>query len=819
LKNKLALMSSVILALVIAAIVITIKVPMKEGLDIAGGVRVVLQAQTEQLPKGQTWDANKYLPSIIRIIRNRIDIQGVAEPLIQGKGTDQIIVELPDIQNKDEAIAALQSTARMEFRQLQNVKTARHPGAKYSMSVEKDDSGNEIYHFTDAAGNDVPTAKIIAESRLILTGDDISPKSEATKDQQKMGANVVAIEFTRTGKKKFADFTRRNVGEHLAIIMEDRILSAPEIREPILDGRAIISGNFTTEEAVKLAETINAGALPVPLKVIQVTQVEATLGQGSVDKSVTAGAIGLAAVVLFMVIYYLLPGLVADLALIIYALLTLAAFKLIHVTLTLPGIAAYILSIGMAVDANILIFERLKEELRSGKTLKSAIDAGFSRAFTSIFDSNMCTIITCAILIYYGTGPIRGFAVVLALGVAISMFTAITVTRTILYLLVNTGVATHPALFGLRRQWVTGRTGRQINVVKHMYLWFALSAAVLIPGMIFWGMGGLHRGIDFTGGSLLQLEFKQPADTAKIDSALTSMGLSGSMIQKSTSDPREVFVRSKFIPQEDITKVKDAIAAKAGEFTVQSQEQVGPSVSKELETNALMAVLLASIAIILYLAIRFSVGGFVQGLRFGVCAVVATLHDVAVIIGAFAILGYFLHWEIDSLFVTAVLTVIGFSTHDTIVIFDRIRENLKHKSRGEAFDDLVNRSILQSFARSINTSLTVVITLTALYIFGAHNIRQFVFALLLGVVTGTYSSIFNASQFLVLWQRITGEGVGSTLSVHANVVKAKDLKPLEPVQESVQEPAIAAAVAEAGAKPSGTAKPKAKKKKSNKRRY
>jgi preprotein translocase SecF subunit len=332
--------------------------------------------------------------------------------------------------------------------------------------------------------------------------------------------------------------------------------------------------------------------------------------------------------------------------------------------------------------------------------------------------------------------------------------------------------------------------------------------------MIFWGMGGLHRGIDFTGGSMMQLEFKQPVDAAKINSALTNMGLSGSMVQKSTSDPKEVFVRSKFIPQEDMVKVKDAIAASAGEFTVQSLEQVGPAISKELTSNAIMAVLLASLAIVLYLSIRFAIGGFVQGLRFGVCAIIATLHDVGVIIGVFAILGYFLHWEIDSLFVTAVLTVIGFSTHDTIVIFDRIRENLKHKGRGEAFDDLVNRSILQSFARSINTSFTVVLTLAALYAFGAHNIRQFVFALLLGVVTGTYSSIFNASQLLVLWQRIAGGGAAKSSAVRASTVKAQELKPLEPAAVG----AGTEAPTGTGEKPAGTAKPKAKKK-SNKRRY
>lgn len=790
--------------LVVASIVAIVKLPSKQGLDLAGGVRVVLQAQTDKMPAGKKWD-EKSLASIISIIRRRVDNLGVSEPLIQPKGTDQVIVELPNIKNKDQAIAALQSTARMEFRHLQNVKTKRHPAARYQMSVEKDDNGNDVYTFTDSAGNKVPTAQVIAESKLILSGDEIQTNSRGNIDQSS-GGHVVELEFTDTGKEKFAEFTRRNQGEYLAIVLEDRILSAPTIDEPILDGKAIIRGNFTADEAQKLADNINSGALPVPLDVIQSQSVEPTLGQGSITKSVQAGIVGLVLVMLFMVVYYLLPGLIADIALVIYALLTLALFKVISVTMTLPGIAAYILSIGMAVDANILIFERLKEELRSGKTLKAAIDAGFSRAFTSIFDSNMCTAITASILWYYGTGPIRGFAVILLLGVVVSMFTAITATRTILYLLVDTGVATHPALFGLRRQWVTGKSGRQMNIVGKMWLWFTLSALILVPGMYFFATGGLHKGIDFTGGSMMQVEFRQTADSAAIGTSLKNIGLTDSIIQKSSTDPNLAFIRTKVISSEKAAEVKAALTSMGG--TIQSEDRVGATISKELEQNALMAVLFASLAIILYLSVRFAIGGIAQGFRFGMCAILATLHDVGVIIGVFAILGHFLNWEIDSLFVTAVLTIIGFSTHDTIVIFDRIRENLRHKGKNEDFDGLVNRSILQSFARSINTSLTVIITLTALLCLGAHNIRQFVAALLIGVVSGTYSSIFNASQLLVLWNRIVGGRQAAAAVTAAGPV-------LRPVNPEVSAPA---AKVDENVESAADSASKAKAKK-NKRRY
>ncbi len=784
----------VILALVIAAVVVIVEMPIKKGLDIAGGVRIVYQADMSKLAAGQK--PSDALNGAVRVVRDRsIGVYKVSEPLVQPKGSDQIVVELPDIKDKDKAVADLGSTAQMEFRHFYNVHFAsasrgwRPAAGKYTMLVEQNPKTGDSFSFTDANGNTVPTATVIGESKLVLGGDDLKPTAHATKDPQNFGT-VVAIEFTPKGRQKFADFTRKNVGEILAIVLDGKILSAPSIEEPILNGSAVIRGSFTPQEAQKLAEFINAGALPVPLKVAQVQSVEATLGAFSVSKSIEAGIGGLVAVLLFMSLYYLLPGLLADLALAIYALLSLAIFKLMGVTMTLPGIAAFILSIGMAVDANILIFERLKEELRSGKTLRAAIDTGFARAFTSIFDSNMCTLITCIILFNYGTGPIKGFAVVLALGVIISMFTAITATRTLLHTLVNAGFAQDPKWYGLGRQWVTGKTEHQVNIVGRMWLWFGISAAVILPGLYFLFFAhGLKPGIDFTGGSLTQVQFTQPVtSTADLDNAFIKAGLVDNQIQKSADNTREVFVRSKNMGGEKYLEVKGNIESIGGK--VLQSESVGPTVSKELTQNAVKAVLIAAFMIVLYLSVRFAVGGIANGFRFGVCAIIATLHDVGVIIGIFAILGHFLNWEIDSLFITALLTVIGFSTHDTIVIFDRIRENLRHRAKGEVFDGLVNRSILQSFARSINTSLTVVLTLVAMVAFGATNIRHFTIALLVGVITGTYSSIFNASQMLVLWQRATEKGkvpqaaVAAKPMVDVNAARAEKAQALKPVSES-----------------------------------
>lgn len=811
-----------IIALVIGAITV-MAIPtlngkpwhIKQGLDLAGGVRIVLQADRSKVPAGKDIPKD-FQAATIRIISQRINSFGVSEPLIQPKGADQILVELPAIQDQDEAIKLLQSTAQMEFRHLYNVHFSSAPrwrpaAGKYTMQVDKDEkTGGDLIRFTDINGNDIPTATILGDSKLILSGDDLKPSSDVKKDSSSMGT-VVALEFTPSGKKKFADFTRKNVGEILAIVLDGKILSAPSIDEPILTGSAIIRGKFSPKEAKTLADFINAGALPVPLAIAQVQSVEATLGQQSVNKSIESGVGGLIVVAVFMILYYLLPGLLADIALAIYALLSLAVFKLMGVTMTLPGIAAFILSIGMAVDANILIFERLKEELRSGKTLRAAIDTGFARAFTSIFDSNMCTLITCIILFNFGTGPIKGFAVILALGVIISMFTAITATRTLLHTLVNAGFARNPALYGLHRQWVVGDHDHRVNIVGRMAIWFGISAIVLLPGMYFWLVGhGLKGGIDFTGGSLMQVEFKQPVtSTSDIQGVLAKADLSDSQIQKSKDDSKAVFIRTKTLSEAKYTEIKSDLQGLGGK--IMQAELVGPTISKELTANAIKAVLIAALMIVLYLSVRFAVGGLGNGFRFGLCAIAATMHDVGVIIGIFAMLGYFLGWEIDSLFVTALLTVIGFSTHDTIVIFDRIRENMRHRVKSESFDELVNRSILQSFGRSINTSFTVILTLVAMMLFGATNIRHFIIALLVGVVTGTYSSIFNASQLLVLWQRLTDKGkqqaaiaAGKPLVdvAASRVDKVRELKPVAETTDSngTAEAALAAAGADNKAK-------------------
>jgi SecD/SecF fusion protein len=484
-----------------------------------------------------------------------------------------------------------------------------------------------------------------------------------------------------------------------------------------------------------------------------------------------------------MLLYYRLPGLLADIALVIYALLTFAAFKLLNVTMTLPGLAGFILSIGMAVDANILIFERLKEELRSGKTLRAAIDAGFSRAFTAIFDSNMCTAITSFILMWYGTGPVKSFALTLVIGVAISMFTAITVTRTFLHLLVSIPATQKPWLFGLGTSWFA-RTSRQLNIVGRRNLYFVLSGALIAVGLFFYFTSGLKPGIEFQSGTSIQATFKQPVTVTEVSRMVSALDVKNSV---QISNGRTAFIKTSLDPEKDeekINQVEQMLAQRAepGKMQVSS---IGPVISSELTRNAILAVIFASVAIVLYLSFRFAIGGFLNGLKYGVSAVIALIHDVLIIVGLFAATGYFLGWEIDTLFVTALLTIIGFSVHDTIVVFDRIRENLRHRIKGEDYEGLANRSILQTISRSINTSLTVVLTLVALTAFGGPIIRHFYIALLVGIISGTYSSIFNATPLLVVWEGITGRSRAAAGRRRlaedkplVSVDRARELKPL-----------------------------------------
>jgi SecD/SecF fusion protein len=745
------------------------------GLDIRGGVRVTLRPKIEEYQRShphETWSQDK-LDIVKQVLANRVNYQGVSEPLIYTKPeNNQIIVELPGLKDETEALARLQSTASLQFYLLGQLGKKDQPGI---WSIRRDKDGNEtlVNSNTGQPISDAELEESVFKDPPIASGEDMIGES-CKAEVSPTGNNYIAFEFdpTKPGAAKFEETTRAYQDHYLAVFLDKKLITAPTINGPIA-GKGIIEGNFTLEQAKVLADQLKAGALPVPLEVQETRKLEATLGREAVAATTLAGSVGLLLVLIFMIAYYRLPGILASVALLLYALFSFAIFKFVPVTLTLPGIAGFILSIGMAVDANILIFERLKEELRAGKTLRAGIDAGFKRAFTAIIDSNVCTLITCGFLYGFGTGPIRGFALTLALGVLVSMFTAITVTRTFLFALVSFNWAQNAAAYGLSFQFTPA-----LHVMRRKWLWLGLSGAIIIPGIIFYVLGGIKPSIDFKGGTELQIPYATRHSADQIEKQLVAIDpaykdsrvvLAGGTGSQTNAAIVTLPLLTDEKRQQVIDVLTDRGTALASGMTIQSvgYSKVSPAISDQLRYQAIVAIVLASCTIVLYLAVRFAIGGFVEGLKYGTCAVIALLHDVLVLWGAFAILGYFLNWQIDSLFVTAMLTVVGFSVHDTIIVFDRIRENLQHRQRGDNFSDLADRSIDQTIARSLNTSFTVILTLAALFLFGGSVVHQFAGALLIGIISGTYSSIFNASVLLVMWkQRDTGlamAGVGSAV--------------------------------------------------------
>lgn len=770
-----------VIPLAIAAIIINLEIPLTRGLDIAGGIRAVMEVDPqspEDWPKDHQERITK-MGSIRKTIHNRVKgTGGVAEPVVVVQGDNRLVVELPGVRDPDKALEQIKSTAALEFYYLKDVVNTNNPMGKWR--IEAPAGGDQkSYIFTGPRGETIDSqkqpeevmAQVVdrANNKPVLTGKDLLPNAKANINPNNQ--IVINIEFNREGTDVFRKFTRAHVGDYLAVFFDGKLLTAPTINEAIPSGKAEISGFRSLQEAKSTAEYLNAGALPVPLKVIAKDTVEPTLGLETVQKVIVAGIIGLALVVVFMLAYYRLPGFLASVALVLYALFVIGVFKLLHATMSLAGIAALIISIGMAVDANILIFERLKEELKSGKTLRAAIDAGFSRAFTAIFDSNMCTAITCAILLWYGSPSVQSFALTLLIGVAISMFTAITVTRTMLHLLVGAEWAQDPKWFGLGENWFARHGG--LDIVGKRAWYFAFSGVLVATSIIFllsnrFGpeKSFLKQGIEFKSGTSIQATFKEPVQLLEVRRIVSRYSKANEVqLAKKNGQNKVAFIKTLPLAEARENELRDdlnkefglATTNKDGEPRFDSVSKVEPTISRELTTNAFLAVIFASVAIVLYMAGRFAIGGIAQGVKYGVCAVIALVHDSLFVLGLFAILGAVAGWEIDSLFVTAILTVIGFSVHDTIVVFDRIRENLRHRQRGESFEQLCNRSILQTFSRSINTSFTVILTLAALIAFGGPLLRHFYVALLAGIIIGTYSSIFNATPLVIVWDKLAAK--------------------------------------------------------------
>ena len=690
------------------------------GLDLQGGMHLVLLVDTSQLSSEEAKDAPD---RALEIIRNRIDQFGVLEPSIQKQGRDRIVIQLPGVTDRARALKLIKSSAHLEFRIV----------ADEPELVKEALAGNtpEGYELKELKQRDGKTEQILLVKKAALGGDALV---DATTEfsQSTFNQPYVSIEFDKAGGQVFASLTEENVGRRLAIVLDGTVYSAPVIREKIPSGRAQISGNFSVQEANDLAIVLRAGALPAPVEVIEERTVGPSLGKDSIQKGIKAIIIGGLLVLAFMAVYYLLAGLIADFALMLNMILITGALSYFHATLTLPGIAGLVLTIGMSVDANVLIFERIREEFKLGKSIRAAIQSGFSRAFLTILDANLTTLITALILFQFGTGPVRGFATVLSIGIISSMFTALVVTRLILELL-TTGKSKINKLTML--QFVKNLKINFIGIRKITYL---VSVIFIVFGLFkFISRGELNYGIDFTGGVLQQYKFERAIPLDEIRATLRKIGTGDAPIQQ-FSDKREILIRTQEDnSQEIMSEFKNTF--KDNSFDIMRIEKVGPSIGKDLRGKAVKAVIFAMIGICLYVSFRFE-------FRFAVAAVIALLHDVGISLGAIALT----HRELSIPVVAALLTIIGYSINDTIVVFDRIREDRK-LMRKATYKEIINTSINQTFSRTLLTSLTTLMVVLSLYFFGGEVIKDFAFVMMIGVLSGTYSSIFIASPILIDW--------------------------------------------------------------------
>jgi SecD/SecF fusion protein len=772
------------------------------GLDVKGGVRLTYSIDSKSFDelklKQKDITKERVQADLVRILHIRVaGSLGATEANVSPKGNDQMIIEVPGYTDIDNARKTLNSTAKIIIYWAKNVSRsgserlyraeASHKSVDGIPTVDFMRGEKEVKFGTervDESGNPLKPDEKTPYERMIDGWEPILEGADVANAQMKIDGLKYQPEFffSPEGAKKMETFTKRHQEENIAFVLDGRVLQIAPIKPgTVLTDNAYIDGDFEPAYVKTLTELVKAGALPVSLKEESALKVDPTIGAKAYDQMVTAGLISMAIVAAFLLIYYAFAGLIATIGLILYVVFTVTLLMAIRATFSLAAIAALILSVGMAVDANILVFERLKEELRLGKPIYKAADLGFRHAFSAIFDSNLSTILTSAVLFVLGTGPVKGFATALIIGVLVSFFTAFAVTRSILLGLLGMNMATNPKLYAVNRNWFGENLEKNadvkpINVLGKTNLYFGISIALVVIGWIFvLGLKGLKPNVEFTGGyeAVFQVPAGQVKPSSEIISSLKNAGIENTNV-KVGQGPAGITLVYITIPPGGKIKSQDPSAisqiASAAGLPAEKADlaDVGATVSAETNQAAIKGVAISSLLIMLYLAIRFgfALGGFKNGIKFGGSAVIALLHDVLFVIGLAGAVGYLLGWEISSLFITAMLTVIGFSVHDTIVIFDRIRENLRKPHRGQTFEHLVNKSITQSFARSINTSFTAILTLIVLIAFGTAtpDLKFMCVTMLAGITVGTYSSIFNASPILYLWDKAVmkkkGEAAG-----------------------------------------------------------
>lgn len=779
------------------AIVRPPKEKIKLGLDLQGGTSYTLEIDDSQGLEGSITDARD---RALEVVRNRVDSMGVAEPSIYPDGDRRIVVQIPGMkaEDRERASANIRKAAFLEFRMvhpkndelIKNLFNDRKVPSGYEIAVIPG-TGRECWvrkgpppteaermalrKFEEKGGYDLLLEKKVISNKEYFIPYYVSRNAELTGDSlksanvnyQQLGQKVVELSFDAKGRRLFASVTadhapggRKNPdpnGRHyLGIVLDGTLYSAPFIRTAIPGGQAVIEGSFTLEEARDLALVLRAGALPAPLRVIEERSVDPTLGVDSIESGWRAAWIGFSAVAIFMILYYRFAGVVATLALVFNLILlplgmiiTAGFFGLIGgagmgsssmqlPVLTLPGIAGIVLTVGMAVDANVLIFERIREEMRLGKRFGASIVAGYDKAFTTILDSNLTTLLTAVILFWKGSGPVKGFAITLTAGIMASMYTAIVGTRMVFDWLENRGWLQKLTM----TQWIKGT---KIDFMRLRWGAAILSVSlIVISAVVAYQRGAANFGVDFTGGQQLSLSFRADARPGvdALRTAFTDAGVRDSAIQYQRSGQGEnqtEVLSVKVASPEEGMMVQDVLKEQFADsqFKRLQEDTVGPQVGRELQKSGLIAIGLSLIGMIIYITIRFE-------FSFAIGAVVGLLHNLLITIGLYCLF----HRQFNMTTIAALLTVLGYSVNDTIVVFDRIRETRKLR-QGRLDADIVNESVNITLSRTLLTSLTTLLSVTALMIFGGGAIFDFALAMSIGVVAGTYSSTFIASPVML----------------------------------------------------------------------
>lgn len=704
------------------------------GLDLAGGVSITYEVVGDENPSQTDMDDTVYK------LTKRVEAYSTESQVYQ-EGNNRITIEIPGVSDANEVLKEIGTPGKLYFIE----ETDANEEVNYYLGFDVDENGN-MTEYGYRLGKTIE--EIEADGSIKLTGTDVEDAKAGTMtDEYGNSQNVVELTMTVDGTKKFAEATKKayEKGETLAIYYDGELISVPYVNSPIEDGKAIISGMEDFAAAENLATQIRIGGLSLELQEIRSQVVGAQLGVEAIESSLKAGAIGLALVVVFMLVVYLMPGAVACIALIIYVALMVIMLDSFNITLTLSGIAGIILSIGMAVDANVIIFARIREELATGKTVQSAIKQGFNKALSAIIDGNVTTLIAAAVLGFVGTGSVKGFAQTLALGIVLSMFTALVVTRVIMAVMYAIG-------FQDEKFYGVAKERKSIQFVQKKKLWFTISGVMIIAGIVAMicfnvnGKGALNYSMEFMGGTSTTVEFDKAYELSYIEEnvipKITEVIGDNEVQTTMVKDSNAVIFKTKTLDETTRLSLDEMFENEFG-VAVAESESISATVSNEMRSDAIMAITVATVLMLIYIAFRFS------DIRFGASSIMALIHDVLVVLAFYAIARI----SVGNNFIACMLTIVGYSINATIVIFDRIRENLKEMSR-DSIEEIVNKSITQSLSRSIFTSATTFFMVAALCIFGAGSLVEFALPLMVGIICGTFSSICLTGPVWYLLRKI-----------------------------------------------------------------